>query len=50
MVAAVTVCGELSTVFIEMFTWALGPNLEGIDTFLTPGPLAACICIVEPIE
>lgn len=49
MEAAVTVCGELSTVLIEMLIWALGPNLEGIDAFLTPGPLVACICIVELI-
>ena len=46
MEAAVTVCGEFSTVLIEMVTWALGPNLEGIDAFLTPGPL---VCIVGPI-
>ena len=45
--AAVTVCGKFNTVFIEMLIWALGPNLEGIDTFLTPGPLVVCICIVE---
>ena len=45
--AAVTVCGDFKTVFIEMLIWALGPNLEGIDTFLTPGPLAVWTCIVE---
>ena len=39
-------CG-LSTVFIEMLIWELGPNLDGIDTFLAPGPPTVCICIVE---
>jgi len=47
MEAAVTVCGDFSTVFIEMLIWALGPNLEGIDTFLTPEPLVVCTCVVE---
>ena len=43
----VTVWDEFKTAFIEMLIWALGPNLDGIDTFLTPGPLTAWICIVE---
>ena len=47
MEAAVTVCGDFNTVFIEMLIWALGPNFEGIDTFL--GPLVVCTCIVELI-
>jgi len=47
MEAAVTVGGEFKIVFIEMLIWALGPSLDGIDTFLTPGPLTVCICIVE---
>jgi len=45
--AAVTVGGEFKIVFIEMLIWALGPSLDGIDTFLAPGPLTVCICIVE---
>lgn len=47
IVAAVTVGGEFKSAFIEMLIWALGPSLDGIDTFLTPGPLAVCIWIVE---
>ena len=47
--AVVTVCGEFNTVFIEMLIWALGPNLEGIDTFLAPGPFTVWVWIVEPI-
>jgi hypothetical protein len=34
--------GELSTVFIEMVTCALGFSLEGIDIFLIPNPLTVC--------
>lgn len=45
--AAVTVGGEFKTVFIEMLICALGPSLDGIDTFLTPGPLAVCIWNAE---